>query len=146
MSRVLETVETTSGDTWYKAEDSANRTYYVKEGEGRQSSTSWAAAKSHSRDTAAFERGEFEPESAEDLGAPFDAPATVPVDSFERATVERVRAAEANRWLGFRYADGTPDDDVEAAAAYREMRQRLADVDNPERVEAIKEDYGVGGS
>lgn len=146
MARTVESIQTTGGATYKKKVDAIGRTYHTREGEGRVASTSYAAAASHSAPAAAFSRNEFEPDTVDDLGHPFSAKATVPVDSFERGSAERERAAEANRWLGFRYDENTPDDPVAAAEEYYKMRKELRDADTPEKEREIKETYGIGGS
>jgi len=146
MARTIETFDTTSGQTWSKREDTVGRTYYVKSGEGRVPSEQFAAATSHRPDVSAFSRGEFEPSSVDELGYPYDQDMTIPVNSLERGSPERQRAAEVNRWLGFRYDDNTPDDPIEAAREYYKMRQELRDADTPGDERDVKRRYGIGGS
>jgi hypothetical protein len=146
MARTIESFVTTGGNQYEKKQDTAGRTYHVKRGEGRVEQTSFAAAKSHTGAAEAFARGNFEPDSLDQLGAPFDATSTDPVNQYDRGSSEREQAADVNRWLGFRYDQNTPDDPLEAAEEYYRMKQELQEADTREEERDIKEQYGIGGS
>lgn len=146
MAIVLDAVQTTGGNWFAKKVDSLGREYYHKEGEGRVAQTSWAAAKSHSVEAERLSRGNLgDISDVTDLGFPFDQTLTVPTRSLPRGSIQRFKGAEVNRWLGFRYADGTPDDPVEAAKEYMAFKQEIKDAP-PDEVPDIKERYNIGGS
>lgn len=150
MSRKVETVKTTGGATWHKKLDSADRTYYHKEGAGRKSPEAFAAAKSHTVETEVLERGNLGGIEAIDdvteLGGEYSATLTRNVNQYERGSAERKAAADVNRWLGFKHSDKTPDDPLEAAQEYHDMKQELKEATDPDDEQEIKERYNIGGS
>jgi len=154
--RVLEQFETTSGTEWSKRQDTIGRTYYVKQGEGiigyegSGAGNRFAAAASHKPATAAFQRDEFEPSDVSELGHPFDKTRSVDIRQFQPGSAERFRAAETNRWLGFKATyqrrDDLPDDPVEIAEIYSNFRQEMREAESPEAKRDTERRYGVGGS
>jgi len=140
---VTEAFETTGGTTWYKANDSAGRTYHVKKGEGQVSQQQYAAARSHRPEVAAAERGESVDLSNTET---YSASRTAPTAGLERGSVEYRLGVNKNRWLGFKFSPETPDDDAEAFESYSQMVDQLRDADSREEREGIRRQYGLGGS
>lgn len=151
MSKVLESFETTAGKTYKKIEDSLGRTQYRAEGEqGAISQNKFAAAKSHTPEKEIVSRGNQggleNLESLDQLGGEYTAELTRNVNQYERGSDARKKAADVNRWLGFKHSNETPDDEIEAAKQYAEMKDRLEDATTPEEEQDIKRDYNIGGS
>ena len=149
--KVLDSFVTTSGKEYRKIEDSLGRTQYRADGEsGAISQQQFAAAKSHTPEKEIIKRdnlgGLDNLESLDQLGGEYTAELTRNVDAYERGSAERQRAADVNRWLGFKHSPETPDDEIEAAKQYAEMKERLADATTPEEEQEIKRDYNIGGS
>lgn len=146
---VRDAFETTGGNTYYKAEDAAGRTYYVKEGGGRVSKQQFAAAKSHTPEAAVARRGESV-ESATRNVSKVEGDITVPTKGLPKGSLERAKGANRNKWLGFLNETRGPDpSDAERADAfeeYAEMVEALEDADSLEEREEIKDAFGVGGS
>lgn len=145
MSFVNEAFETTSGDVWYRANDSEGRTYRVKKGEGRKSEQAYKAAKSHRPEVAISERGQ-DVQSATENTLTYDSDLTVPTMGLDRGSVEYRLGVNRNRFLGFADADSTPDEREEAIREYANMISDLKDADSRREREGIRESYGLGGS
>lgn len=156
MSKTLETITTSGGAKWHKKVDSAGREYVHKEGDGIQGYMSgngrqkWAAAASHTGESEIIQRGNRGGidaiEDVSELGGEYTATLTRNVEQYEPGSAGRKEAADVNRWLGFKHSNDTPDDPVEAAKQYSEMKQRLKDATTPEEELDIKRDYNIGGS
>lgn len=119
------------------------RTYHVKQGEGQKSQQAYAAAKSHTPETAATERGE-----SPDLSQTrtYDREISVPTAGMDTGSVEYRLGVNRNKWLGFLNSDETPDDKEAAFEQYSEMIDELDDADSRDEREGIKRQYGLGGS
>lgn len=140
---VTDAFETTSGDVWYQANDELGRTYHVKQGEGQKSQQAFAAAKSHTPETAAVKRGETPDLSSTQT---YDREISVPTTAIDRGTVEYRLGVNRNKWLGFFKSDDTPDDKEAAFDQYSQMIEDLNDADTPDEREGIRRAYGLGGS
>lgn len=146
--KVAERFETTGGATFQKEQtDSGAR--YRKNGKF-VSQQQYAAGKSHTGEAEYIKRGNKGGIDAVDdiaeLGHPYDAELTQNVNAFERGTEARKRAAETNRWLGFKHSEDTPDDPREAAEQYAEMKDELEQATTPDEEQDIKQQYNIGGS
>jgi hypothetical protein len=146
LARIQERFETQSGTTFTKEETEAGNVRYRKNGTFT-SSQSFAAGKSHTP-TAEVRRGNTDSSDIDrtDLNKPFDTTMTVPTQQFDDDSFERKQAAEANRFYGFLQAEETPDDRVEAALEYQDMKRELENSNSPQEDRDIKDRYGVGGS
>lgn len=149
MSDVKDYFQTTSGDGWYKAEDTVGRTYYVKEGEGRKSREAYAAAKSHTPEAAVGQRGEDVESALADVDL-YQGNQSVPTMGLSRGTISRVKGGRRNKWLGYLNEVAGPDpSDEERAEAFRDfalMVEQLEAADTAAEREEIKEQFGVGDS
>jgi len=150
MARTLETVTTSAGTRYSKKVSSDGRQYHVKHGSGQVKQQSYAAAKSNTTAVQVLERGNLGGVEAlddvTDLGEEYAAQLTRDVRQYERGSPERKEAADVNRWLGFRYSQDTPDDPIEAAEQYQEMKNRLKEATSERQERDIKRDYNIGGS
>jgi len=147
MAREIESFDTAAGNTFSKREDTAGRTYYVKEGDGRVSRQSYAAGKSH-RPVSEIKRGtrsvdDFAPD---ELGEEWVSDTYFPVEAFDEGTPEREVQRLKNGFVGFANARDTPDDLVAAAVEYDDFLDALEGVKDPRERAEIKERFGVGGS
>lgn len=142
----MERFETTAGTTYTKERTDAGNIRHRENG-AFTSAKSFGAGKSHTP-TAEVKRGNIEPSELDrtDLNKPFDTTGTVPTQPFDDDSFERQQAAEANRFYGFLTSEETPDDRVEAAIEYQEMKRELEESNSPEEDREIKERYGIGGS
>lgn len=148
MTKTLETAVTTDGQTLRKIRDSAGRVQYLVDGTQVKQQT-YAGKKAHTPDVEYFKMGHLADsvDSVEDLGPPFDAKTTVPaIDTLPEGSEERHKAAEVNRWLGFKFDRNTPDDPLEAAKEYTEMVKELRKYDSVEKRQEVRERYNIGGS
>lgn len=148
MATTINTFTTQAGTRYFKKKDTLDRTYYVKEGEGRIKPQSYSGAAGHTT-AGELERGtidETDLTERTDFSAPYNAASMYPIEAFEEGSEARAQVAEANKFYGFFTAEGTSNDRLEAMREYREMVQRLAETDDPERQEEIKRDYNIGGS
>lgn len=153
MSELLNAFKTTAGAVFKKKEDTAGRTYYVREGDGRVSREAWAGANRSLEHVITDVDGEFPREireafgSAEDLERVTEIPFTTnffePVS--EGTTKEERLRAEGNRFLSFWNRNDHLDRD-EAAKQYLEFRNELREVEDPEARAIIKSRYNIGGS
>lgn len=145
---VLDAVETTSGDIWYKARSSDEREYYVKQGEGYVSSKQYAAAKSHSLSASVGERG-VDPEALIDRMEMISSRSS-PTSGLVKGTLERELGGEQNQMLGYIYAKyDEPQNDEEWAEAIQDFANFVEEIENAssdQRREEIRDEYGVGGS
>lgn len=146
MSKTLEKFETTGGTTVKKIEASDGRVMRFADGKPIKSN-SYGAYKSHTPESEWAKRENLQHiDNVKELGNEYQYSTTANIANYDRGSDKRLEAADRNRWIGFRTSDKTPDDDLEAAKQYAQMKQELKDIDNPERQREIKEKYNVGGS
>lgn len=156
MARILNGFVTTSGARWFKKEDSAGRTYYHKEGEGRVASESFAAAKKH------FKYGVDPPGTGDDLppelrdagtierlkdltNIPFDQNFSMSIQGTEAESLEARRRAEGNRFYAF-YKKNDHLSRREAAKEYLKFRREISEAPNQEVRAIVRQNYNLGGS
>lgn len=153
---VLDAVETTSGDVWYKARDDMEREYYVKQGEGiigytgnSQAHARWAAAKSHSLASSVAER-DVDPSKLMDRMDMLEDRRTSPTKGLERGSLLRELGGDKNKLLGYvNQKYGAIDSEEEfrnAIQDYSNFVDEISDASTQEEREQIRESYGVGGS
>lgn len=145
---VLDAVETTSGDTWYKARSSDGREYYVHQGEGYVSQQKYAAAKSHSLTASVGERNVDAESLIDEMNVIGDM--SVETAGLERGSLERELGSDRNRFLGYAYAkyDSLESDEEMARAIedYSEFVEEIEEAETAEERQDIRDAYGVGGS
>lgn len=145
---VQDAVETTSGDVWYKAQSSDNRTYYVKQGEGYVSSEQYAAAKSHSLTSSVNERG-MSVENALDEIESMQGRGSVPTTQENIGTLERALGSDKNRMLGYinaKFDVETEEEMRDAIEDYSDFVEAVENAESSQERQEIREAYGVGGS
>jgi hypothetical protein len=146
MTQTLNEFQTLSGSTFSKERTDDGRTVYRKNGQFT-SRQAFAAGKSHTP-TSEVKRGTVEASEIErtDLNEPFNTTSFTPTEAFDEGSFEREQVVESNRFYGFLQAPDTPNDRVEAALKYQEMKRRLEQSNSAEEDREIKEQYNIGGS
>lgn len=153
---VLDAVETTSGDIWYKARSSDDRVYYVKQGEGivgwgndSDGQSRYAAAKSHSLESSVSERG-VDPERIIDRMEKTSDRRTSPTKGLERGSLARELGGDKNKLLGYvnqKYgAIESQEEWIEAIEDYSEFVDEIGEASTQEERQDIKREFGVGDS
>ncbi len=149
MSRTTKVVETSAGTVYKQVVASDGRTMHFKDGTPVKQQ-SFAAAASNTKPVQVLKRGNLggidSIDDVTELGQEYAATLTRDVRQYPRGSAERKQAADINRWLGFKSAQGTPDDPIEAAEQYEEMKDRLAEAVDEREEREIKRDYNIGGS
>lgn len=146
MTQKINEFQTLSGSTFTKERTDDGRTLYRKDGQFT-SRQAYAAGNSHTA-LSEVNRGTVEASEIDrtDLNAPFNATSFTPSEAFDDGSFAREQVVEANRFYGFLQATGTPDDRIEAAQEYQEMKRRLEQSDSPEQDREVKQQYNIGGS
>lgn len=146
MGKTLEVFETTSGTRVKKVEASDGRVMRFADGKPIKP-RSYGAYKSHKPDTEHFKRGNIQDiDSVDELGNEYKYSSTDNTYGYEVGTDERSESTARNQWVGFLMSEETPDDEMEAAKQYNNMLSDLNGENDPEKQEAIKESYNIGGS
>lgn len=161
MAKLLNAFTTGEGGdagTYRKKEDSAGRTYYVKDGEGRINAKQFAGAKRHlhrfvtesdERDLPREIRQADTVAELEDVtGIPFSQEGFFPIRG-DASDLEDKKRAEGNRYLGFVEANRNKYDgpnDPEAAKDYIKFRNEMEGVQDSQERAIIRKRFGLRGS
>lgn len=146
---VLDAVETSSGDVWYKARASDGDDYYVHRGQGMVSQEQYAAAKSHSL-TASIGERDIDPEQViENMQMTADRD-TAETKGLERGTLARELGGDKNKMLGYinqKFGEIESEEEwIRAVEDYSEFVDEIDEASTQEERRDIKREFGVGAS